>query len=80
MIMAANEDFLAWDFLRERLTQLLAAVADDDFTRVRQLLRELVSGYSPQGEIVDWVYLQRRQGCWTDRAAANAARLPAMAA
>ncbi len=62
MIMAANEDFLAWDFLRERLTQLLAAVADDDFTRVRQLLRELVSGYSPQGEIVDWVYLQRRQG------------------
>ncbi|EKT4515516.1 polysaccharide biosynthesis protein [Pseudomonas putida] len=62
MIMAANEDFLAWELLRERLTQLLAAVADDDFTRVRQLLRELVSGYSPQGEIVDWVYLQRRQG------------------
>ncbi|MBZ3662176.1 nucleoside-diphosphate sugar epimerase/dehydratase [Pseudomonas monteilii] len=61
MIMAANEDFLAWELLRERLTQLLAAVADDDFTRVRQLLRELVSGYSPQGEIVDWVYLQRRQ-------------------
>jgi FlaA1/EpsC-like NDP-sugar epimerase len=62
MIMAANEDFLGWELLRERLTQLLAAVADDDFTRVRQLLRELVSGYSPQGEIVDWVYLQRRQG------------------
>jgi len=62
MIMVANEDFLAWELLRERLTQLLAAVAEDDFTRVRQLLRELVSGYSPQGEIVDWVYLQRRQG------------------
>jgi len=62
MIMVANEDFLAWELLRERLTQLLATVAEDDFTRVRQLLRELVSGYSPQGEIVDWVYLQRRQG------------------
>jgi len=48
--------------LREGLTLLLAAVAEDDFTRVRQLLREMVNGYSPQGDIVDWVYLQRRQG------------------
>ncbi|HCL53581.1 MAG TPA: hypothetical protein DIC37_10635, partial [Pseudomonas sp.] len=62
MIMAANEDYLAWERLREGLTLLLAAVAEDDFTRVRQLLREMVNGYSPQGDIVDWVYLQRRQG------------------
>lgn len=60
MIMSANEDFLAWDMLKEALRQLLAAVAEDDFVRVRQLLRETVSGYSPEGEIVDWIYLQRR--------------------
>ncbi|CAB5637587.1 hypothetical protein CXG50_23985 [Pseudomonas plecoglossicida] len=60
MIMSANEDFLAWDMLKDALRQLLAAVAADDFVRVRQLLRETVSGYSPEGEIVDWLYQQRR--------------------
>ena len=60
MIMSANEDFLAWDTLKDTLRQLLAAVEVDDFNRVRQLLRETVSGYSPEGEIVDWIYQQRR--------------------
>ncbi|WMY86406.1 nucleoside-diphosphate sugar epimerase/dehydratase [Pseudomonas shirazica] len=60
MIMSANEDFIVWDTLKELLRQLMAAVAADDFVRVRQLLRETVSGYSPEGEIVDWIYQQRR--------------------
>ena len=60
MIMSANEDMLAWDTLKESLRQLMAAAAADDFVRVRQLLRETVSGYSPEGEIVDWIYQQRR--------------------
>lgn len=60
MIMSANEDYLPWELLKVRLNDLLAAVAAEDFTRVRQLLRETVSGYSPDGEIVDWVYQQRR--------------------
>jgi Predicted nucleoside-diphosphate sugar epimerases len=59
MIMSANEDFLLWEKLTERLSVLLKAVEDEDFTRVRQLLRELVSGYTPESEIVDWVYQQR---------------------
>lgn len=60
MIMSANEDFLAWDSLKERLDLLLVAVSADDYVRVRQLLRETVSGYSPDGEIVDWIYQKRR--------------------
>ena len=60
MIMSANEDFIAWDTLKELLRQVMVAVAADDFVRVRQLLRETVSGYSPEGEIVDWIYQQRR--------------------
>ncbi|ANI33360.1 membrane protein [Pseudomonas sp. JY-Q] len=60
MIMSANEDFLPWDTLKEFLRQLMEAAAVDDFVRVRQLLRETVSGYSPEGEIVDWIYQQRR--------------------
>ena len=60
MIMTANEDHLPWDVLKSKLTELLWAVENDDYTRVRQLLRDTVSGYTPDGEIVDWIYQQRR--------------------
>ncbi|MBW8356910.1 MAG: polysaccharide biosynthesis protein [Pseudomonas sp.] len=60
MIMSANEDHLSWDLLKAKLSELLAALELDDYARVRQLLRETVSGYTPDGEIVDWVYQQRR--------------------
>jgi FlaA1/EpsC-like NDP-sugar epimerase len=60
MIMTANEDHLSWDVLKVKLTELLAAVDQDDYARVRQLLRDTVSGYTPDGEIVDWIYQQRR--------------------
>ncbi|WP_411705135.1 polysaccharide biosynthesis protein [Edaphovirga cremea] len=60
MIMSANEDYLSWDLLKTKLTELLAAVDEDDYSRVRQLLRDTVSGYAPDGEIVDWIYQQRR--------------------
>lgn len=60
MIMSANEDFLPWDVLKSRLSELLVAVAADDYSRVRKLLRETVCGYAPDGEIVDWIHQQRR--------------------
>ena len=61
MIMSAHEDHLSWDALKRCLDRLLEAVEDDDYTRVRHLLRETVSGYAPDGEIVDWLYQERRQ-------------------
>ncbi|WP_171905460.1 nucleoside-diphosphate sugar epimerase/dehydratase [Pseudomonas sp. AP42] len=60
MIMSANEDHLPWEALKVKLTELLTAVEQDDYGRVRQLLRDTVSGYTPDGEIVDWIYQQRR--------------------
>lgn len=60
MIMSANEDYLSWGILRPRLTELLCAIENHDYSKVRQLLRETVSGYTPDGEIVDWSYQQRR--------------------
>lgn len=59
MIMSADEDHVPWDVLKARLGELLVAIEEDDYSRVRQLLRETVSGYSPDGEIVDWIYQQR---------------------
>ncbi|SQF99809.1 polysaccharide biosynthesis protein CapD [Paucimonas lemoignei] len=61
MIMSAHEDHLSWEVLKRCLDRLLEAVEDDDYTRVRHLLRETVSGYAPDGEIVDWLYQERRQ-------------------
>mgnify|MGYP003640289817 CR=1 FL=1 len=60
MIMRANEEHLPWEAFKVRLSELLGAVERDDYDRVRQLLRETVSGYKPEGEIVDWIYQQRR--------------------
>lgn len=60
MIMSANEDHIEWEVLKAKLNELLDAVKKDDYTRVRQLLRDTVSGYTPDGEIVDWIYQQRR--------------------
>ncbi|CAM3790057.1 polysaccharide biosynthesis protein [Ectopseudomonas alcaliphila] len=61
MIMRAEEDMLPWDELKARLQELLAAVSEDDYARVRVLLRETVHGYVPEGEIVDWIHLRNRE-------------------
>ncbi|NMZ69257.1 NDP-sugar epimerase, includes UDP-GlcNAc-inverting 4,6-dehydratase FlaA1 and capsular polysaccharide biosynthesis protein EpsC [Pseudomonas peli] len=60
MIMRANEEHLPWEPFKVRLSELLDAVERDDYDRVRQLLRETVSGYKPEGEIVDWIHMKRR--------------------
>jgi UDP-N-acetylglucosamine 4,6-dehydratase len=60
MIMRANEEHLPWEAFKGRLSELLDAVEHDDYERVRQLLCETVSGYKPEGEIVDWIHTKRR--------------------
>ncbi|MGH8435483.1 MAG: polysaccharide biosynthesis protein, partial [Pseudomonas sp.] len=59
MIMRANEEHLPWEVFKAVLAELLKAVEQDDYTKVRQLLRETVNGYAPEGEIVDWIHQQR---------------------
>ncbi|WP_308367608.1 MULTISPECIES: nucleoside-diphosphate sugar epimerase/dehydratase [unclassified Microbulbifer] len=59
MIMRANEESLSWETFKAVMAKLLKAVERDDYDHVRQLLRETVSGYTPEGEIVDWIYRKR---------------------
>ncbi|MDD1508266.1 polysaccharide biosynthesis protein [Pseudomonas sp. CNPSo 3701] len=59
MIMRANEEHLPWETFKEVISRLLSAVEQDDYDRVRQLLRQTVCGYAPEGEIVDWMHLRR---------------------
>lgn len=60
MIMRAREEFLPWEAFKSVMSELQSAVKQDDYERVRMLLRKTVSGYTPEGEIVDWIYRKRR--------------------
>jgi FlaA1/EpsC-like NDP-sugar epimerase len=57
-IMKAHEDFLAWDELQAKLVGLGLALDTNDVPLIRALLKEMVPGYQPDGEVVDWVWLE----------------------
>ena len=55
-IMKAQEPFLPWAQLQQSLGALHMAKGVNDVALIRGLLQQLVSGYQPSGEVVDWVY------------------------
>ena len=57
-IMKAHEQFLPWAELALNLAELDQALNQNDIVALRNLLQQLVPGYQPDAEIVDWVYLQ----------------------
>ena len=57
-IMKANEDFLPWARLETKLDALAQAIDSSDVAALRLLLEQLVVGYTPSGDIVDWVHLE----------------------
>ncbi|MCA3176062.1 MAG: polysaccharide biosynthesis protein [Burkholderiales bacterium] len=58
-IMKAHETFLAWEVFQPRLKALELALNTNDVGVIRLMMQELVTGYNPETEIVDWVYLQQ---------------------
>jgi len=60
-IMKAHEDFLAWPELQAELTELMRCVELNDVAAIRAGIKNLVQGYQPEGEVVDWVHLARMQ-------------------
>lgn len=60
-IMKAHEDFVPWHELQQKLDALTRALATNDVPLIRTLLKDLVPGYQPDGEVVDWVTLKRAQ-------------------
>ena len=62
MIMRANEEHLPWESFKVAVSELIKAVNVDDYDRVRQLLRDTVNGYAPEGEIVDWMHVRKGLG------------------
>lgn len=58
-IMKAHEEFLPWSDLESKLKSLDAALNANKVGVVRQMLSTMVKGYSPSGDIVDWIYLEQ---------------------
>ncbi len=56
-IMKAHEQFLSWADLEQKLNALSIAMNVNDVPVIRGMLQELVSGYQPSGEVVDWVHM-----------------------
>ena len=60
-IMKAHEPFMTWGVLEKKLQALSLAMGVNDAQVIRSMLQQLVTDYQPQGEVVDWVYLQRER-------------------
>jgi len=59
-IMRAEEQIIPWVELEKMLETLEQATNDDDFERVRDVLKRAVSGFVPQCEIGDLFWTRRR--------------------
>jgi FlaA1/EpsC-like NDP-sugar epimerase len=57
-IMKAHEEFLPWDELESKLNILNYALDSNNVPVIRALLKELVPGYQPESEVVDWVWME----------------------
>ena len=60
-ILTAHERFVPWPELTLRIEELREAISTNDVPAIRGLLQELVTGYQPDGEVVDWVHLAREE-------------------
>jgi FlaA1/EpsC-like NDP-sugar epimerase len=61
-IMKAHEDFLPWHALQSKLFDLDLALQANNVQMIQTLLQQLVPGYQPNGELVDWVWMERVRG------------------
>jgi FlaA1/EpsC-like NDP-sugar epimerase len=60
-IMKAHEEFLHWDELESKLSILNGALESNNVPVIRSLLKELVPGYQPETEVVDWVWMENEK-------------------
>ncbi|MDD2660741.1 MAG: nucleoside-diphosphate sugar epimerase/dehydratase [Methylococcales bacterium] len=59
-IMRAEEQIIPWAELEQMLAVLEKSARDDDFERVREILKSAVSGFVPQCEIGDLLWKKNR--------------------
>ena len=60
-IMKAHEEFLLWEDLHDKLQALCLALDLNDVPHIRKQLKDLVPGYQPEGDVVDWVWMENEK-------------------
>jgi FlaA1/EpsC-like NDP-sugar epimerase len=60
-IMKAHEEFLHWDELANKLNLLNLSLESNNVPVIRAMLKELVPGYQPESEVVDWVWMENEK-------------------
>jgi FlaA1/EpsC-like NDP-sugar epimerase len=58
-IMKAHEEFIPWVEFETKLQALELALSVNDVGVIRLMMQQLVPGYMPSDEIVDWVYMEQ---------------------
>jgi FlaA1/EpsC-like NDP-sugar epimerase len=58
-IMRAQDEFVSWPVLENKLKELSAALETRDVQNIRSLLAQLVPDYTPSEGVVDWVYIEK---------------------
>ena len=58
-IMKAHEEFIPWAEFEAKLNALEVALNVNDVGVIRLMMQQLVAGYTPSDDIVDWVYLEQ---------------------
>lgn len=61
-ILKAHEEFIPWSDLESKLNALEMALNTNNVGVIRLMMEKLVTGYTPSGDIVDWVYLEQMVG------------------
>ncbi len=61
-IMKARDKFLGWPELKIELDRLQRAIDDQNVHDIRAKLKELVTEFTPDTDMVDWIHLEREAG------------------
>ena len=59
-IMKAHEEHPSWSRVEAAVESLVSALDTNDVMAIREILIDLVPGYAPGEEVVDWVTSAKR--------------------
>ena len=60
-IFKANEEYISWKEVEEYLIEIKEAYSSSDHIKLRNIFQQTVSGFKPEKDIVDVIYLEKNK-------------------
>ena len=60
-IFKANEEYISWEEVEEYLIEIKEASSSSDHIKLRNIFQQTVSGFKPEKDIVDVIYLEKNK-------------------